>query len=174
LPLPRSKLFKLKRGREEYFAAARTPEKEKCIHINLDDDDSLAPWYVDFIVNASKDLKEETLITFVDGAVVNWEDETNEKPLTKFSLASRMFYPLNNHGLSILTERGFGTHELSNHTKIPVNFPHLKVIEVSNEGKIGWIRTESKNSHHKTYHPMTLLKRPFLKVKTCQEAYALV
>jgi len=168
----RSKFIKLGKGREPYFEAARTPDS-RCIHINLDDDDSLSPWYVEFLVEASKFESGEVIMTFLDGVVVNWKEESTDEPLKTFFLASRMFYSMNNHGLAILTSKGRGTHELSNHTKILKNFPEIKLMELTNNGKVGWVRTESNNSHHKTYHPHTLVKPPYLKVKTIEEVYAL-
>ena len=171
LPMPRSKLIKLKRGRDEFFKHARTND-DKCIHIVLDDDDSLAPWFVDMIVESCKNETGETIITYLNGIVVNWEEEETENELKVFSIGSKMNYPMINLGLSILTFSGRGTHELGNHTKITQYYPDIKILKIANEDKIGWIRTESNNSHHKTYHPQTLIKTPYIKEKSILEVYS--
>ena len=168
----RTKLIPLKKGRQAFFDASKTSD-ERSIHINLDDDDSIAPWYVEFLVNSCKDhTSGEVIMTYLHGAVVKWKEEDCDDNLKTFSSASAMFYKLNNQGLAILTSKGQGTVTFGNHTKILTNFPELTCLELSNEGKIGWIRTESKNSHHKTYHPKTLVVPPFLAARSINDIYS--
>jgi hypothetical protein len=133
---------------------------------NLDDDDFLAPWYFEEMVDSYlKNEKEKTCDTFYtcpNGLQLTWNEldsmiKTYTVTLENLSnlfesfpklniidKASLRHFPLNNMGLAIASLNCASTLQMGNHCW----FDRLgKVYEFGNN-KVGWIRTISNTCDH--------------------------
>lgn len=167
-------LIGLERGREAFFNALKNnlnnTINEIICQMNVDDDDAIAPWLVDYIIKFAPD--ENCLLTFPLGVLITFENEDSEV-LETLSKVSKHNYNCIHLGLTLCSYDGMTTYELSNHTKIKQNFPLLKIIELNFENKFAWIRSESSTCHHKTYHPKSLHNNEILRNVTLEKIFSI-